>query len=186
MQLSEDEIIQLSCETVQHSFCNNWFQARRLRISASSNVHHIKVLSRKPVENLVSDMLHSSTINSSSNKYSLEMESSAKEKYEQIYNCTVERVGVIVNKYIPWLCANSDGVVIDDGCIFKIVEFKCPSTCGNEPVINDADQVSTVKYLKFNNNKLELKKSDVYYTQVQVQMSVTGMSVCDLFVFFTS
>ncbi|XP_053597208.1 uncharacterized protein LOC103570404 isoform X3 [Microplitis demolitor] len=183
VQLSEDEIIQLSCETVQQSSCNNWFQARRLRISASSNVHHIKILSRKPVENLVSDMLNPSTIKSSSTKYGLKMESSAKEKYEQMYNCTVKRVGVIVSKYQPWLCASLDGVVIDDGCTSKIVEFKCPSTCENKPVINDADQVSNVRYLEFINDKLELKKSDGYYTQIQVQMYVTGMSVCDLFVF---
>ncbi|XP_074100239.1 uncharacterized protein LOC141528206 [Cotesia typhae] len=149
VQLSENEIIQMSCETVKQSSCNNWFQARRFRISASSNVHHIKVLSRKPVETLVSDMLHPSKIDSSSTKYGLKMESS----------------------------------VIDYGCISKIVEFKCPSTCENKPVINDADQVSNVKYLEFMNNKLDLKKSDIYYTQVQVQMYVSGMSVCDLFIF---
>lgn len=183
VQLSEHRIIQLSCETVKQSSCNNWFQARRLRISASSNVHHIKVLSRKPVETLISEMLHPSAIDSSSTRYGLKMESSAKEKYEQLYNCTVKRVGVIVSKYQPWLCASLDGVVIDDGCVSKIVEFKCPSTCENKPVINDADQVSNVKYLEFINDKLELKKSDVYFTQVQVQMYVTGMSVCDLFVF---
>lgn len=111
------------------------------------------------------------------------MESSARKKYEQINNCIVKRVGVIISKYQPWLCASLDGVVIDDSCISKIVEFKCPSTCQNKPVINAVDQVSNVKYLECINGKVELKKSDVYYSQVQAQMYVTGMSVCDLFVF---
>lgn len=40
-----------------------------------------------------------------------------------------------------------------------------------------------MKYLQFINNKLQLKKTDVYYTQVQVQMYVSGMSVCDFFIY---
>lgn len=40
-----------------------------------------------------------------------------------------------------------------------------------------------VKYLEFVNDRLELKTQKPYYTQIQVQMYVTGMTVCDLFVY---
>lgn len=90
---------------------------------------------------------------------------------------------MLISKFQPWLCASLDGVVTDDGYISKIVEFKCPSTCEKKPVINITDKSINVKYLQFIDNKLELKKSNVYYTKVQVQMYVSGMSVCDFFVF---
>lgn len=146
VQLSEEDIVNWSCETVKQSSSNNWFKARRLRISASSNVHNIKVLCRKPVQALVLDMLNPIKIDCSSTRYGLKMEAHAKEKYQEIKNCTVKQVGVLVSKYQPWLCASLDGVVIDDGCISKIVEFKCPSTCEKKPVVNYANQSSNVKY----------------------------------------
>lgn len=183
VQLSEQEIVNLSCQTVKQSSSSNWFKARRLRISASSNVHNIKVLIRKPVEALVSDILNPSKIDSASTRYGLKMETHAKEKYQELTNCIVKRVGVLVSKFQPWLCASLDGVVTDDGCISKIVEFKCPSSCEKKSIINIADNSSNVKYLQFIDNKLVLKKTDIYYTQVQVQMYVSGMSVCDFFVY---
>lgn len=183
VQLSEQEIVNLSCQTVKQSSSSNWFKARRLRISASSNVHNIKVLSKKPVEALVSDILNPSKIDSASTRYGLKIETHAKEKYQELANCIVKRVGVLVIKFQPWLCASLDGVVTDDGCISKIVEFKCPSSCEKKSIINIADNSSNVKYLQFIDNKLVLKKTDIYYTQVQVQMYVSGMSVCDFFVY---
>ncbi|XP_074101313.1 uncharacterized protein LOC141528918 [Cotesia typhae] len=183
VQLSEQEIINLSYQTVKQSSSNNWFKARRLRISASSNVHNIKVLSRKPVETLVSDMLNPSKIDNASTRYGLKMETHAKDKYQELANCIVKRVGVLVSKFQPWLCASLDGVVTDDGSILKIVEFKCPSSCEKKPIINIVDNSSNVKYLQLIDNKLQLKKTDIYYTQVQVQMYVSGMSVCDFFVY---
>ena len=82
------------------------------------------------------------------------IESHAKEKYEQLYYCTVKRVGVLICKFQPWLCASVDGVVIDDGCISKVVEFKCPNSCEKKEVENAADKFCNVKYLEFIDDKL--------------------------------
>ncbi|CAG5083074.1 Protein of unknown function [Cotesia congregata] len=152
-------------------------------INLTWNDPNIKVLSRKPVEALVSDMLNPSKIDSASTRYGLKMETHAKDKYQELTNCIVKRVGVLVSKFQPWLCASLDGVVTDDGSISKIVEFKCPSSCEKKPIINTVDNSSNIKYLQLIDNKLQLKKTDLYYTQVQVQMYVSGMSVCDFFVY---
>lgn len=128
-------------------------------------------------------MLNPSKIDSASTRYGFKMETRAKDKYQELTNCIVKQVGVLVSKFQPWICASFDGVVTDDGCISKIVEFKCPSSCEKKPIINIADNSSNVKYLQFIDNKLELKKTDIYYTQVQVQMYVSGMSVCDFFIY---
>lgn len=93
VEFSEQDIVNMSCETVKQSSSNNWFKARRLRISASSNVHNIKVLSRKPVEALVSDMLNPTKIDCASTRYGLKMEIKAKDKYEEWTNSIVKRVG---------------------------------------------------------------------------------------------
>ena len=55
---------------------------------------------------------------------------------------------------------------------FGLLEIKCP-------------QVSTVletKYLKAENGVLKLKHTHMYYTQMQAQLAITGLSWCDLFV----
>ncbi|KAK0072313.1 hypothetical protein PV325_011565 [Microctonus aethiopoides] len=107
-----ENILKLCCRTLNQSQCQEWDQARRSRLSASSNIHSIKVQIRKTIDN---------------------HENKAKEKYEYIYGCEVKKVGVIVSKQQPWLCAS---VVIEDGCIVRIVGFKCPIKCKNQPVVD--------------------------------------------------
>ena len=58
IQLSEEDITALACKTLAQSLCNDWFKARRLKISASTNVHSIKTLTRKSFDSLVSDILY--------------------------------------------------------------------------------------------------------------------------------
>lgn len=183
VRLSEKEIIQLCCDTLKQSSSREWYKARRLRISASSNVHSIKTLSRKPIEKLVGEMLYPDKIDCASTRYGLREEGNARKMYEEVTHCMVKSVGVIVSALQPWLCASLDGVVIEDGCISKIVELKCPSSCEKKPAVNIADNSCNVKYLQFDGGHFVLKKNELYFTQIQVQMYVTGMTVCDLFVY---
>ncbi|KAK0073865.1 hypothetical protein PV326_012997, partial [Microctonus aethiopoides] len=104
-----------------------------VRLSASSNIHSIKVQIRKTIDKLVCDILYPSNVANDSTNYGLSHENKAKEKYEYIYGCEVKKVGVIVSKQQPWLCAS---VVIEDGCIVRIVGFKCPIKCKNQPVVD--------------------------------------------------
>lgn len=173
----------MSCKTLRQSSSDEWYKARRLRFSASTNVHNIRVRSRKTIDSLVSEILYPKKINCASIRYGLKHESDAKKKYEVLNNSVVKRVGVVVGKFQPWLCASLDGVVVEDGCITKLVEFKCPISCEKKPVINLVDKSCNVKYLQFIDDKLILKKTDPYYTQIQVRMYVSGMTVCDLFVY---
>ena len=47
---------------------------------------------------------------------------------------------------------------------------------------DDVKPKFNVSYLHFINGAGGVKKSHCYYTQVQVQMNVTGLKICDLFV----
>ena len=93
------------------------------------------------------------------------------------------RLGVSVSEKQPWLCDSLDKVVVKDSCICKIVEFKCTSSCEKAVVIDNKNKFSNVKYLQFSEAEVELKKSCACYTQCQVQMYVSGLCTCDLFIY---
>lgn len=181
--MTDDDIVRISCETIEQSKCPKWFAIRRLRISASTNVHNIITRTRKTVESLVSSILHRRKFSCAAVTYGLNNELCAIQEYEQSNSCKVKRVGVIVSKCQPWLCASIDGVVVKDGRVTKLVEVKCPITCNKQSVVNMKRKLCNVEYLEFLNNELKLKKSKPYYTQVQVQMYITGLTMCDLFVY---
>ena len=103
------------------------------------------------------------------------MEATAREKYEQLFGYKVHLTGVIVSPQQGWLCGSPDGLV-KVGEEWVVLEIKCPSRC------KDTDKVE-VDYLM--NNNTELKETHAYYTQVQLNMYLTGLSKAHLFVFST-
>ncbi|KAK0074417.1 hypothetical protein PV325_008385, partial [Microctonus aethiopoides] len=136
-----------------------WFEVRRLRISASTNVHSIKTREKKTIESLIADFLSPKKFNNGATKYGKKNESIARSLYEQFL----------------------DGVVIRDGNIDKLVEIKCPEKCKNQPIIDVNSKIPNVNYLDKETH--ELKESYVYYSQSQIQMYATGMDVCHLFLY---
>lgn len=94
----------------------------------------------------------------------------------------VYQIGVSVPNFEPWLAASIDGAVVFDGKINRLVEVKCPYSCMNEQIVDFQNSVCNVPYLHFVNGILQLKTSHQYYTQIQLQMYVTSMNLCDLFV----
>lgn len=183
--LTDNQIMELCCDTITQSRCKRWIDERMIRISSSSNVHAIKSRRKKTIESLISDFIKPSSLNLDSTTYGIKNEPNARALYENLYQVKVIEVGVIVFFWQPWLCTSLDGIVIKNGIIIKIVEFKCPSSCSKKPIIEQTKEgiKINVKYLEIIDGKVCLKKSDRYYTQVQVQMYITGISKCDLFVF---
>lgn len=180
--LSTKEIIQLSCGTLDQSSSKDWFVARQQRISASKSAHRIKSRVKKSVESLVLEMIFEKKIDNNNTQYGVANERNARHEYETMYNVSVKQVGVIVCASQPWLCASLDGVVVRDYQIINIVEIKCPASCKNQPVINEDTQEFNIKYLEWFNGYVLLKKSHIYFTQCQIQLYVSGQSVCDLFI----
>lgn len=180
---SRKEIIQLCCDTLEQSNCQSWFEARKLRISASINVHCIKRRVKKPVESIVAEMLYPKDVKTAATRYGRDNESLAAEKYQKVHGTNVKKVGLIVSEQQPWLCASLDGVVFENGTISKIVEFKCPSSCAKLPIVDFEKKQCNVPYLQIQCDLVELKKSAPYYTQCQVQMYVSGLNLCDLFMY---
>lgn len=80
-------------------------------------------------------------------------------------------VGIIVNPYSYWLAATPDRKVYcpDRNPPYGLLEIKCPVV----------DNISDAKCLQFRDGQLSLKKNDNYYYQIQMQLAVTGLELCD-------
>ncbi|XP_071580317.1 uncharacterized protein [Temnothorax nylanderi] len=185
VNLGETQIIQICVDTRGQSYSDKWFSVRNIRISASSRAHSIKTRQSEKIDALVNKFLTPSCINGQAKKntqYGSKNEGKALKEYEAIHGAKVIQIGVVVSKTQPWLCASPDGVVIEDDCITKLVEIKCPVSCEKLPVVDFHSYKINVKYLYYWNGNIELKKSHQYYTQCQIQLYVTGLTVCDLYV----
>ncbi|XP_074113752.1 uncharacterized protein LOC141536872 [Cotesia typhae] len=180
-----DKIIKISVQTLHQSQSDEWFKQRVLRITAS-NAHKLKG-NRFDVDKVISDFLTPNTLETSAITYGRKMESIALKEYEGLIDPAhkVMKVGLIVNICQPWLSCSPDAVVEYGANIWqkRLVEIKCPYNCKKIPVFDRHDHTCNVKYLKYDENGLQLSQNHCIYTQIQVQMYVTNIAFCDLFVY---
>lgn len=183
IHVSEGEVIKICVETVSQSESTVWFDTRKKRISASSKAHAIKARKRKEITKLISEFLSSENKQGiRSLEYGLKYEKIALDEYISQTQSVVHCVGVFIMPQQPWICVSPDGVVIENDCITKIVEIKCPSSCQSKPVYDMATKSFNVPYLDLENDIVTLQPSHQYYTQCQMLMYATGLTECDLFV----
>lgn len=85
----------------------------------------------------------------------------------------------------PWLCCSPDAILIYGPASWqkRLVEIKCLYLCKKIPVYDAKSKKSNVQYLRVDKNGLSLSKTHSIYTQVQLQMYVTNIAFCDLFVY---
>ena len=65
----------------------------------------------------------------------------------------------------------------------NIVEIKCPISCEKLQIVDFDTKKCNVSYLKFQHKNVILRESSIYYTQCQIQLYITGLNFCDLFVY---
>ncbi|KAL7297532.1 hypothetical protein TKK_0009893 [Trichogramma kaykai] len=80
--IDEKDVIEFCCSTTDQSSNHLWYLARKVRFSASSNVHSIKIQSSKSTEDLIKDMLEPKTLNTVSMRYGTRHEGTARKEYE--------------------------------------------------------------------------------------------------------
>ncbi|KAG5900560.1 hypothetical protein JTB14_022867 [Gonioctena quinquepunctata] len=82
IKLSRNQIVKLACDTLVQSECDEWFNSRYLRVSASKKAYCIKSRVKKTVETLIGDMLFPKKLDIRATRYGSEHESKAREKEE--------------------------------------------------------------------------------------------------------
>ncbi|XP_074114471.1 uncharacterized protein LOC141537395 [Cotesia typhae] len=180
-----DKALSISIGTIDQSEKSEWFEERKLRITAS-NGHKVKG-NRFDIEKIIDEFLNPSKHETSAMSYGKKTEEIALKEYKKLLqpNWEVVRVGLIVNIPQPWMSCSPDSILIYGPNIWqkKLIEVKCPYSCRNQPIFNEESLEIHVQYLKFDENGLHLSTTHSIYTQIQLQMYVTNIAFCDLFIY---
>ncbi|XP_037535870.1 uncharacterized protein LOC119412904 isoform X1 [Nematolebias whitei] len=172
MEVTWDMVNKFECATRAQSTCPEWHQLRRHRLTAS-RFREICQVQDKSEEDLANRLLQG-TYQTAAMKRGLELEADAIWEYCQIKRVNHYPCGFVIHPDAPWLGASPDGLIFDpsEPCQFGLIEIKCPNV----------KSYVDCPYLQMKSGKLELKKTHVYYWQVQGQMLITGMNWCDFVV----
>ena len=190
-QMTNDEVKRVEIETRGQSGNKMWFDQREGRITASNfHTYHTKMesilKSRKRGKNtytpLVFDILNKSDDIShlSQIKWGIEHEKDAiksflsdvASKHANGMN-GFKQCGLFVKHDYAFLAASPDGLFVCDCCSPAILEVKCPFSVKEEN-INLKAAYKHVDFLEEVDGSPRLKHTHKYYTQMQVQMWVTG------------
>lgn len=181
--LDNDSVFSLCLRTMEQSKAAEWFEARRVRITASEKAHKIKTMTRVSAESLLKGFLNPKILNTESLNYGIENEQKARDCYKLEHDVHVFEIGLFVSPRQAWLGVSVDGIVVNDGVITKIIEIKCPISCKSKPIWDEEAQKFNVGFIQtLDNGAVQLKKNNIYYTQCQLQMYVTNIPICDLFI----
>ena len=192
LEVSEEDIRRIQVETRGHSNSPEWFQARRLRLTASlfGRVRQLRLTT--PPDNLVLTVLGVKTATGVALSYGWSMEKTALDayiKHQQEHghpNLVTAATGLIISHSHPFLAASPDATVYDSSNVsepYGFVEIKCPFKYQNEtPALAASNNDFFLE--QESDGQLVLKRSHVYFSQVQGQMGVGNRNWCD-FVTYT-
>ena len=162
--------LNICLNSLSQSGSDSWMKERRKRVTASQAhklLHGTLPSIRKKY------FIGNNFINRHM-RYGIETEDEARAKYMQVTGHHVIPCGLMVKPDQPWISASPDGLFLTttDNTL-GVLEIKCPSTCRNRKI--------DVKYLDKSTGNL--KPTHWYYTQVQIQMYVTGAPFAHFFVY---
>ncbi|XP_014670842.1 PREDICTED: uncharacterized protein LOC106811655 [Priapulus caudatus] len=158
---------------------DQWHALRALRVTAS-NAKAIARAHDSTRPTLVQKQLWRSSATTLAMLYGIEHEQDARVDFaQQFTELTVTECGLWLNGKYPGLGASPDGVVYDSSSNSGVLEIKCPISIKTvapqdfAEVLNYKQQKSfCLASVACENNKYYLKKSHVYYTQIQIQMLI--------------
>ena len=165
--------------TEDQSLSSLWHQKRRGRITASS----FKKFTANPFS--FCQKLWDSPVDLSkipAIAWGQNHEKEALSCYEKKCKKSVTPCGLFVSKRLPFIGASPDGLLDSE----SLVEVKCPYML-KDAFPWDLDKLNVSQKSSFcctltADKKLVLKRSHPYFTQIQVQMMVTGRKTCDFII----
>ena len=106
--------------------------------------------------------------------YGQEMESVAikayVDKFQRVHvNLRCVQMGLKLYNKIPYIAGSVDGLLTCDCHGSMLIEVKCPYSLKDGSILRDGGKLA---YLT---NKLELKTTHAYYTQIQIYLGVFGL-----------
>lgn len=159
-------------ETKQQSGCQQWFEARKIRITASKCKRAIQKPTTSPTKAMIEILHLKENFQSQQMQQGLEDESKILRMYENRIGCEVNKVGFIISSTHPFLGASPDGEV-HEKCLVEAKRI-FPGTMTLE------EAVCSRGICKKTDSGLIVNKNHAYYYQVQQQLFCSGYSYEDL------
>lgn len=183
----------------------DWFNWRKNRITASvaHRIAHCRFVNGKsktpPTSYLDAIKGEGRRIQTRAMSWGIEREAEVVRKYQMMKSTalgrpvSVQDCGLFIDPGRPWLAASPDGMVVDRGSGERLLclEVKCPYKHRHRSV-EDACREDSAFCLELEGEDgrqpggsaaYRLKTSHSYFTQIQVQLAVTGLKRADLVVF---
>ncbi|XP_033729808.1 uncharacterized protein LOC117319004 [Pecten maximus] len=157
-----------------------WFEQREYRITASNFGSFCRMKeATDPVRTFKQKKKFFTT---RSVRHGLNYEAMAFAKYVEKKPCQNCPVGLVVNPKLPFLAATPDRLVKVDGQL-RLVEIKCPFSLFQRKTKIENQLRDKNFYLYSEGGEVLLRKTHDYYFQVQCQLNLTGIDICDFVVF---
>lgn len=182
LKYSPEQVIAVERATTKQRESKRWQEERQFRITASNFGLVIKRQRNHP--SLAKQVLYKRPTGSgvASLMWGQQHESDALEAYRKTLSSenTLKEAGIFIST-CGFLGASPDGLVVCSGNSVKVVEVKCPSKARHSTVQDMCSDESF--YCSLNSNSQpRLKHTHEYYYQVQGQMAVSGIHLCDFVV----
>lgn len=190
-QHTDDLVLEIEERTQEQSDSEDWKRLRKGRITASvaHKILHAKASTISNCDNYLTKLVMGSDtpVKTPAMEYGNKNEPVARALYveaikENHSGLQVRTCGLHVLQDHPYIGASPDGLVDCECHPPGLIEIKCPHS------LKDTDIQTVTRELLYHlvegDANRELKHTSPFYTQVQVQMAVTGRQWCD-FVIFT-
>ena len=192
--LSDEKIREIELNTREQRESALWFQARRYRITSSLFGQVLRRKEQTPPGSLVLQILQPKQFSTPATQWGVSSESHAREQYIQ-HQLTCGRDGLIVapagffiSKSQPFLGASPDGAVYDPSSAnepFGFLEIKCPFKHKNSTPQEACRDPTFCCTYDSTAQQVVLKRTHVYFAQVQGQMAIGNRPWCDFVIYTT-
>uniref|UniRef100_A0A3B3UJX6 Uncharacterized LOC106951506 n=1 Tax=Poecilia latipinna TaxID=48699 RepID=A0A3B3UJX6_9TELE len=195
-ELDRNLLQQVEVLTRGQSTNQDWFHWRKNRITASvaHRIAHSRFVNGKskapPLSYLAAITGEGPKVRTRAMSWGIEKEAETLKSAALGQPVRVLECGLFIDSQRPWLAASPDGIVVDarSGRRLLCLEVKCPYKHRHRSV-EDACRDDPAFCLQLDGDTpgqapvYALKKSHSYFTQIQVQLAVTGLDRADLVVF---
>ena len=168
---NDDDGMRIWKETLGQNINDNWIQERKPRISASTT----RLIGFARTKETLLNHFFRGFFDNDYMRYGRETEPEAIQKYSTKYGKVVHESGLVISRYLPWLCASPDGLIVNGNQEELVVlEIKCPVS-GNSGTI-DFESLDFIKEGK-------VKKAHKYFAQIQIQLFCCDAKMGHFFIY---
>ncbi len=153
-------------EIKQQSGCQEWFEARKIRISASKCKRANQKQTTSPIKVMIEIRNSKDNFQSEKKQRDPEDESKILKLYEEKLGCPVNKMGFIISDTHPFLGASPDGEVLDK-CLVEVKRI-FPGTMTLE------EAVCSRGICRKTSGGLIINQNHAYFYQVQQQLFCSG------------